>query len=187
MKPIYICAPFVLALSIACLGQTVPSSVSVPDDSVSGVAAVRLSVDEAVVAALESNPEIRAAVRRLSLAQMKTNTARILDDPMLMVLLHIPKWPRLFGAVSPTANARHLVVGSPIREGIIGGMNYDEAAAIAHVLLEMCLQYDASFWVVNRPVLLTSLGLAPETANSTASLRAETPSAQLGSHPGRRD
>jgi outer membrane protein TolC len=85
VKPIYICAPFVLALSIACLGQTVPSSVSVPDDSVSGVAAVRLSVDEAVVAALESNPEIRAAVRRLSLAQMKTNTARSLDDPMLMV------------------------------------------------------------------------------------------------------
>jgi hypothetical protein len=116
-----------------------------------------------------------------------SNNGTGFDDPMLMVLLHIPKWPRLFGAVSPTANARHLVVGSPIREGIIGGMNYDEAAAIAHVLLEMCLQYDASFWVVNRPVLLTSLGLAPETANSTASPRAETPSAQLGSHPGRRD
>jgi hypothetical protein len=67
------CAPFVLALSIACFGQTEPRSISVPDDSVSGVAAVRLSVDEAVAAALESNPEIRAAVRRLSLAQMKTN------------------------------------------------------------------------------------------------------------------
>jgi len=74
-----------LALSIACWGQTEPRSVSVPDDSVSGVAAVRLSVDEAVAAALESNPEIRAAVRRLSLAQMRTNTARSLDDPMLMV------------------------------------------------------------------------------------------------------
>ena len=85
MKLVYVCAPFVLALSIACLGQTEPRSVSVPDDSVSGVAAVRLSVDEAVAAALESNPEIRAAVRRLSLAQMKTKTARSLDDPMLMV------------------------------------------------------------------------------------------------------
>ena len=85
MKPVYVYTPFVLALSIACWGQTEPRSVSVPGDSVSGVAAVRLSVDEAVAAALESNPEIRAAVRRLSLAQMKTKTARGLDDPMFMV------------------------------------------------------------------------------------------------------
>src|ERR1039458_10767037 len=69
-----------LALSIASLGQTEPRSVAALD-----AAAVRLSVDEAVAAALESNPEIRAAVRRLSLAQLKTNTARSLDDPMLMV------------------------------------------------------------------------------------------------------
>jgi outer membrane protein TolC len=85
VKPIYICAPLVLTLSIACWGQTEPRSVSAHDDSVSDVAAVRLSVDEAVAAALESNPEIRAAVRRLSLAQLRTNTARSLDDPMLMV------------------------------------------------------------------------------------------------------
>ncbi|MGO9317877.1 MAG: TolC family protein [Terracidiphilus sp.] len=85
MKPVYVCAPFVVALSIACWGQTEPLSVSVPGDSASDAAAVRLSVDEAVAAALESNPEIRAAVRRLSLAQMKTKTARSLDDPMLMV------------------------------------------------------------------------------------------------------
>jgi outer membrane protein TolC len=44
-----------------------------------------LSVDEAVAAALQSNPEIRASVRRLSLAQLKTTTARSLDDPMFMV------------------------------------------------------------------------------------------------------
>jgi outer membrane protein TolC len=44
-----------------------------------------LSVNEAVTEALQSNPEIRAAVRRLSLAQAKTLTARSLDDPMLMV------------------------------------------------------------------------------------------------------
>ena len=35
--------------------------------------------------ALETNPEIRASVRRLSLAQLRTSTARSLDDPMLMV------------------------------------------------------------------------------------------------------
>jgi outer membrane protein TolC len=44
-----------------------------------------LSADEAVAEALQSNPEIRAAVRRLSLAQLKTGTARSLDDPMLMM------------------------------------------------------------------------------------------------------
>ena len=80
MKPIYVLAPFMLALSISCFGQTEPRSASAPDAE-----AVSLSVDEAVAAALESNPEIRAAVRRLSLAQLKTSTAHSLDDPMLMM------------------------------------------------------------------------------------------------------
>jgi outer membrane protein TolC len=80
VKPIYVLAPFMLALSIACFGQTEPRSASAPDAE-----AVSLSVDEAVAAAFESNPEIRAAVRRLSLAQLKTTTARSLDDPMLMM------------------------------------------------------------------------------------------------------
>ena len=80
MKPIYVLAPFMLALSISCFGQTEPRSASAPDAE-----AVSLSVDEAVAAALESNPEIRAAVRRLSLAQLKTTTVRSLDDPMLMM------------------------------------------------------------------------------------------------------
>ena len=80
MKPIYVLAPFMLALSIACFGQTEPRSASAPDAE-----AVSLSVDEAVAAALESNPEIRATVRRLSLAQLKTSTAHSLDDPMLMM------------------------------------------------------------------------------------------------------
>ena len=44
-----------------------------------------LTVDEAVAEALEANPEVRAAVRRLTLAKMKIATARSLDDPMLMV------------------------------------------------------------------------------------------------------
>jgi len=80
VKPIYVLAPFMLALSIACFGQTEPRSASAPDAE-----AVSLSVDEAVAAALESNPEIRATVRRLSLAQLKTSTAHSLDDPMLMM------------------------------------------------------------------------------------------------------
>ena len=79
MKPLYIWAPVVLALSIAmsvaCWGQTENSRPAF--DS--------LSVEQAVDAALQGNPEIRAGVRRLSLAQLKTITARSLDDPMLMV------------------------------------------------------------------------------------------------------
>ena len=80
MKPICVLAPFVLALSIACFGQTEPRSVAAPDAAVAS-----LSVNDAVAAALVSNPEIHAAARRLSLAQLKTGTARSLDDPMLMV------------------------------------------------------------------------------------------------------
>jgi hypothetical protein len=81
-------APFVLALSFASFavgwGQTAP-----PADS-SRVQAdtpltTPLSVDQAVTEALQSNTEIRAAVRRLSLTQLKTTTATSLDDPMLMV------------------------------------------------------------------------------------------------------
>jgi outer membrane protein TolC len=70
----------VLALSVACFGQTEPSSIEAPSLNVHP-----LTVDEAVTAAVEGNLEIRAAVRRLSLAQMKTSTARSLDDPMLQV------------------------------------------------------------------------------------------------------
>ncbi|MGA2673793.1 MAG: TolC family protein [Terracidiphilus sp.] len=80
MKSICVVAPFVLALSIVCPGQTEPPSVPVPS-----LAAAPLPVDEAVAEALQANPEIRAAVRRLSLARLKTTTARSLDDPMLMV------------------------------------------------------------------------------------------------------
>jgi len=84
VKCICVCAPFVLALSIACFGQAEPRSVAAPDLSISDAAAQPLSVNDAVAAALENNPEIRAAVRRLSLARLKTTTARSLDDPMLM-------------------------------------------------------------------------------------------------------
>ena len=77
MKHTYAFAPFILALSIApwptSRAQTIPA------------AATSITVDQAVDEALHSNPEIRAQVRRLSLAQLKTTTARSLDDPMLMV------------------------------------------------------------------------------------------------------
>lgn len=80
MKPICVLAPLVLALSIVCPGQTEPPSGLDP-----GRVAVPLSADDAVAEALQANPEIRAAVRRLSLAQLKAGTARSLDDPMLMM------------------------------------------------------------------------------------------------------
>ena len=79
MKPFCVVAPFVLALSVFCQGQTQSPAVINP-----GPAAVLLSVDEVVAEALQANPEIRAAVRCLSLAQLKTTTARSLDDPTLM-------------------------------------------------------------------------------------------------------
>ena len=56
-----------------------------PADPAPGHDAPPLSVDQAVILALEGNPEIRAAVRRLSLAQMKVSTARSLEDPMFSV------------------------------------------------------------------------------------------------------
>ena len=96
MKNIYVLAPAVLALSIAssigCWGQSAPapgsssvrSAVSSPAPDAAPVTA-QLTVEQAVEDALTGNPEIRATVKRLSLAQMKTTTARSLDDPMLMV------------------------------------------------------------------------------------------------------
>jgi outer membrane protein TolC len=84
MKHSYSFAPLVLALSFASFvggsGQSVP-----PSSSSHLSADTPLSVDQAVTEALQSNTEIRAAVRRLSLAQLKATTARSLDDPMLMV------------------------------------------------------------------------------------------------------
>ena len=63
-----------------CFGQTdMPASPGASRD------AVVLTVEEAVDQARESNPEIRAAVRRLTLAQMKTSTSTSLDDPMLSI------------------------------------------------------------------------------------------------------
>jgi outer membrane protein TolC len=84
VKSNYVVAPLLLALSLVCFGQPEPPSAPSPN-SPQGPTAVQLSVDEAVAEALQSNPEIRASVRRLSLAQLKTTTAHSLDDPMFMV------------------------------------------------------------------------------------------------------
>lgn len=84
MKPNCVVAPLLLAFSIACLGQIEPPPTVAPE-LLQSTSAVPLSVNEAVAEALQSNPEIRASMRRLSLAQSKTTTARSLDDPMFMV------------------------------------------------------------------------------------------------------
>ena len=84
MKIYRIAAPFVLALGVLCLAQSGPGSGDASASSASGAAAA-MTVEEAVDAALEANPQIHAAVRRLSLAQSRRSTARSLDDPMLMV------------------------------------------------------------------------------------------------------
>ncbi len=72
--------PGALALSWGCFGQTGPHA-----DPAAETRASVLSIEQALAEAREANPDIRAAVRRLSLAQIKTTTARSLDDPMLMV------------------------------------------------------------------------------------------------------
>jgi cobalt-zinc-cadmium efflux system outer membrane protein len=88
VKHHYRFAPIVLALSIVsssgCWAQSSSPS-SLPSNAPVPPLPVSLSVEQAVAEALVDNPQIRAAVRRLSLAQMKTATARSLDDPMLMV------------------------------------------------------------------------------------------------------
>ncbi len=68
--------PLVLALSWRSFAQTASP------EAHDGTA---LSVEQAVSEAREANPEVRAATRRLTLAQMKTSTARSLDDPMFSV------------------------------------------------------------------------------------------------------
>jgi outer membrane protein TolC len=84
VKTYRIAAPFVLALCLSCSAQSGPAQVSAPANALPSAVA-SITVEDAVAAALEANPQIRAAVRRLSLAQSKTSTARSLDDPMLMV------------------------------------------------------------------------------------------------------
>jgi outer membrane protein TolC len=82
VKPICVVAPIFWALSISSFGQT---EVMTAHRLSSDPAADSMTMEEVVAEVLQSNPEIQTAVRRLSLAQLKTNTARDLEDPMLMV------------------------------------------------------------------------------------------------------
>ncbi len=84
MKTYRIAAPFLLALGLSCFAQSGAGRMGAPANTAPDTVAA-ITVEEAVTEALESNPQIHAAVRRLSLAQSKSGTARSLDDPMLMV------------------------------------------------------------------------------------------------------
>jgi len=77
-------APFVLAFCLSCSAQSSSPFVAAPA-SAAAASAAPIAVEDAVTAALEANPQIHAAVSRLTLAQSRTSTARSLDDPMLMV------------------------------------------------------------------------------------------------------
>ena len=84
MKTYRIATPFVLALGLSCFAQSGTGRMGAPANT--GLdAAAPITVEDAVSKALVSNPQIHAAVRRLTLAQSKRGTARSLDDPMLMV------------------------------------------------------------------------------------------------------
>jgi cobalt-zinc-cadmium efflux system outer membrane protein len=84
VKTYRIAAPFLLAFGLSCFAQSGAGRMGAPANTDHD--AVRaITVEDAVTAALESNPQIHAAVRRLTLAQSKNGTARSLDDPMLMV------------------------------------------------------------------------------------------------------
>ena len=83
MKTCRVTAPFVLAFSLSCFAQSGPGSAGPATDP--NTAMHRITVEEAVAAAMDANPQIHSAGRRLSLAQSRTATARSLDDPMLMV------------------------------------------------------------------------------------------------------
>lgn len=80
MKATRFFAPAALQLCMLVAAHAQPPVVPVPAHD-----SPPLSVEQAVAQARDSNPEIRAAVRRLTLAQMKIATARSLDDPMLSV------------------------------------------------------------------------------------------------------
>ena len=84
MKPCRIAAPFGLALCLSCFAQSGPVRASAPGDA-PAEAAAPITVEDAVATALAANPQIHSAVRRLTLAQSRTATARSLEDPMLMV------------------------------------------------------------------------------------------------------
>lgn len=83
MKSISVVALSLLAFALAYPGQSSGQGHS-PSSSLNP-GTLPMTVDQAVAEAMQGNPEIRTASRQLSLSQLKTSTARSLDDPMLMV------------------------------------------------------------------------------------------------------
>jgi len=79
-----IAAPFLLALGLSCYALGAAERGGAPAHTAPDAGAP-ITVEDAVSSALESNAQIHAAVRRLTLAQSRRWTARSLDDPMLMV------------------------------------------------------------------------------------------------------
>ena len=84
MKIHRVAAPFWLALCLSCYAQSGPEPMG-PAATTAPNGVAPITVEDAVAAAMKANPEIHAAVRRLTLAQSRSGTARSLDDPMLMV------------------------------------------------------------------------------------------------------
>ena len=84
MKIYCIAAPFLLALGLSCYALGAAERGGAPAHTAPDAGAP-ITVEDAVSSALESNAQIHAAVRRLTLAQSRRWTARSLDDPMLMV------------------------------------------------------------------------------------------------------
>ena len=84
MKTNRIAALFVMALCLSCVVRSGMAVQAAPESTPAKAQRI-LSVEDAVRVALEGNPAIAAAVRRVSLAESRTTTARALDDPMLMV------------------------------------------------------------------------------------------------------
>jgi hypothetical protein len=72
-----------LILSLSCAAAEAPAGQESTSQS-GGARVAPLSIDEVLRAALLNNPEVRAAVRRVSLAESKVSGAGTLDDPMAM-------------------------------------------------------------------------------------------------------
>ena len=87
MKSILFCAPFVLVLSIACLGQTGPRSVAVSSPD---AVAEPLSVDEAVAA----DPQVTMVVGKVGRAETTTDPAPVNMSETTITFKPKDQWPK---------------------------------------------------------------------------------------------
>ena len=54
----------------------------------------------------------------------------------------------LFGTASPASEADHLVVFGPLREGVVGGMHDDQAAAVFNIIHKVLLGFHGPWGAV---------------------------------------